>query len=205
MKAGLSRNLVLGTARELVLREGIDALSMRRLGELLGVEAMALYRHVRNKEELLDALRDEVIIPVAQIRRGRTWRSELRLLAHASRDALRRSPSLAPLFATRPALTESTLPLAERVIAALAAAGLPRSRQLGAYESLLAFVVGHVLIEIGLASHDPQTLSIHPDQHPHLTALSKTFATHSSDASFDSGLELLLHGIERMVTAAKTS
>lgn len=195
MKAGLNRNRVLATARELVQREGLQALSMRRLGELLGVEAMALYRHVRNKDDLLDALRDDVIAPVATTRKRSSWQAEIRGLARASRAALLAAPALAPLFAQRPALTTATLPLAERAITALARAGVPPRRLLGTYESLLAFVIGHVLLELGLAMHGAPAVTLDPDHHPTLSRLSRAIEGHSAEASFECGLDLFLHGI----------
>src|SRR5215218_11222265 len=70
----LNRQRILQAAIELADREGIDSLSMRRLGGELGVEAMALYRHVANKEELLDGMVDLVISEIDPPAAGDDWR-----------------------------------------------------------------------------------------------------------------------------------
>src|SRR5512138_2007399 len=101
----LSRERVCKEALALVDEEGLEALSMRRLGARLGVEAMSLYHHVRDKADLLDALHAAVLgdlQPVAAPGGGEDWRVLLGGLARALRGALLRHPNVVVLFATRP-------------------------------------------------------------------------------------------------------
>jgi AcrR family transcriptional regulator len=88
----LDRERVLHAAVDLADREGIDSLSMRRLGGELGVEAMALYRHVGNKEELLDGMVDLVILEIDPPTAGGDWRQVFRGRVLSARRALLRHP-----------------------------------------------------------------------------------------------------------------
>src|SRR4051812_32385650 len=98
----LTRERVCAEALALVDEEGLEALSMRRLGARLGVEAMSLYRHVRDKADLLDALHAAVLGGLqAELHKG-DWRELLNNLARALRKALLSHPHVVPLFATRP-------------------------------------------------------------------------------------------------------
>lgn len=100
----LTTEQVLATALEIVDREGVDALSMRRLAQALDRDAMSVYRYAENKAALLDGvvelvLRELVIDPDAQ-----DWTQELRLLAHRYRDLALAHPNVVPLLVTRPPL-----------------------------------------------------------------------------------------------------
>ena len=91
----LTRQRVMAAAIELADRDGIESISMRRLAHELGVEAMSLYTHVRNKNDLLDGMADTVIsrIPVStEGTKGADWKASLRHLALAARDVMRRHP-----------------------------------------------------------------------------------------------------------------
>src|SRR5207245_8819870 len=91
-RAQLSRERVLGAAVALADREGIEALSMRKLGQEVGVEAMSLYNHVRNKDELLNGMIDivfgEIDLPAADAE----WSAAMRQRAISARHALKRHP-----------------------------------------------------------------------------------------------------------------
>ncbi|MBB2745346.1 UNVERIFIED_ORG: AcrR family transcriptional regulator [Microbispora rosea subsp. rosea] len=102
-RVGLSREKVLAAALALVDREGIAALSMRRLGSELGVEAMTLYYYVPNKDAVLDGLIDMAVSRVTVEPVG-PWREWLRAFAVAIRRELLAHPALLPLVATRPVL-----------------------------------------------------------------------------------------------------
>src|SRR5207237_10005069 len=103
-RAQLSRERVLGAAVALADREGINALSMRKLGQEVGVEAMSLYNHVRNKEELLNGMIDivfgEIDLPAADAE----WSAAMRQRAISARQALKRHPWAIGLIASRATL-----------------------------------------------------------------------------------------------------
>ena len=77
-RAPLTKERVLRAAVDLADRDGIDALSMRKLGQELGVEAMALYRHVRNKDDILDGAIDVVVGEIELPRPNRDWQRSMR-------------------------------------------------------------------------------------------------------------------------------
>lgn len=160
-------------ALALVDEEGLEALTMRRLGARLGIEAMSLYHHVRDKADLLDALHAAVLgrlqpeepdAPRRQVRpdagadarRGRRsgrgaagddWRMLLGGLARALRSTLLAHPNVLPLFTRRPVRAPEALGTLERVHAAMAAAGFSEEAILNGVYVVGMFTIGHVIFE----------------------------------------------------------
>src|SRR3989475_13278205 len=99
-RTALSRERVLDAAITLADREGIEALSMRRLGQEVGVEAMSLYNHVRNKEELLNGMVDIVFSEIDLPTAGEDWPTAMRRRAISARQALKRHPWAIGLMAS---------------------------------------------------------------------------------------------------------
>src|SRR5680860_1393223 len=97
----LTRERVLQAAVELVDERGLGSLTMRRLGSRLGVEAMALYRHVANKDEILDGIVELVVGEIEIPASGSEWRVAMTLRAHSARDVLRRHPWAIGLMESR--------------------------------------------------------------------------------------------------------
>ncbi|KAA0023276.1 TetR/AcrR family transcriptional regulator C-terminal domain-containing protein [Antrihabitans cavernicola] len=158
-RAGLSRDIVLQAALDLVDEHGLDALTMRRLGDRLGVEAMTIYHHVPNKDALLDGLVELVFgaaTPSSLL--AETWQSVLTGFAASLRARLLRHPGIVPLAVTRPAATPEMLRTVEHGLAILHAAGFPVGRALDALNALTVFVVGHVASEIGIANVNRKSL-----------------------------------------------
>ena len=89
-RAQLTRQRVVAAAIELADREGIESISMRRLAQELGVEAMSLYTHVRNKNDLLDGMADAVISEIPLSVDGAGWKASLRQMALAARGVMLR-------------------------------------------------------------------------------------------------------------------
>ncbi|HEX4090359.1 MAG TPA: TetR/AcrR family transcriptional regulator C-terminal domain-containing protein [Trebonia sp.] len=151
-RAGLSREQVLDAALDLVDREGVAALSMRRLGAELGVEAMTLYHYLPNKDALLDGIVERVM---AQAQTGLTdgpWERALTDYARSLRATLLRHPGASALVATRPAVTPETLRAAERGLALLTGAGFPVGRALDTLNALTLFTVAHAASEAATAA-----------------------------------------------------
>ena len=151
-RAGLSRELILAAALTLVNRDGLKALSMRRLAGELGVEAMTLYHYLPSKDALLDGLIEHVLAQALQLPEpGTDWRPLLRGYADAMRAALLANPAVLPLLLTRPAVTPATLAGVERALTALVTAGFPLGRALDAVNTLTVLVLGHAAAEVGVA------------------------------------------------------
>lgn len=208
MKAGLSRERVLDGALEYLDAHGLPALSMRKLGTHLGVEAMSLYRHVPNKAALLDGLVDRVMeLAFAGLQDpppGRTgaWVPWMRQFAHALRAALRAHPGVLPLAATRPVNSPDALRMSERWLAAMRAAGLPLGRAMDVVNVVATFTIGHTLAEVGQTpGHegtepdlDQHADELDPAQFPNLTEVIATRAGLDFDSRFTEAIDILLAG-----------
>ncbi|MGC0144549.1 TetR/AcrR family transcriptional regulator C-terminal domain-containing protein [Pseudactinotalea sp. Z1732] len=141
--AGLTRAMVLGGALDLVDRQGAASLTMRGLAAELGVEAMALYHHVSNKDQLLDGLVELVVgdaVPPEST--GREWREFMRSYGLRLSARLRAHPEVLPLVATRPALTPTVLRMLDRGVRVLQEGGFPPGWALQAIHVVTGFVVG---------------------------------------------------------------
>src|SRR5258705_11731979 len=119
----LSRLKVLGAAIALADESGIEALTMRKLGERLGVEAMSLYKHVANKDALLDGMIDSIFAEVHLPNGGQDWKSEMRRRAVSMRQVMARHPWAIGLMESRSAPGPATLRHHDAVIGALRTAG----------------------------------------------------------------------------------
>ena len=154
----LTRRLVLNTAISVMDAEGAQRLTMRRLGEALGVEAMSLYHHVNGREDLLegvvDLLVDQIRVTPGNLGQAHTgWQSVLQLLAHQVRDLALAHPKIFPLVATRhPAAPWLRPPLrslrvVEEFLEALTSLGFSDEQAARAYRSFTSFLLGHLLLE----------------------------------------------------------
>jgi AcrR family transcriptional regulator len=130
----LTRERVVAEALTVIGADGVDALSMRLLATPLGVVPGALYRHVRNRDQLHDLVLDEVLAQVdCELDRSLPWTERVKLLAHRLGTVLQDRPGIAALLKTRDPLGPHSLALAEAFLATLQAAGLPK------HETGLAF------------------------------------------------------------------
>ncbi|MGW4244532.1 TetR/AcrR family transcriptional regulator C-terminal domain-containing protein [Nocardia sp. NPDC004722] len=150
-RAGISREQVLDAALAFVDRDGLGALSMRKLGAELGVEAMTLYHYVPNKDALLDGMVERVMSQADVGFADGPWATALTDYARALRVALLEHPGVLPLVATRPAVTPNTLRTAERGLAMLVRSGFELGAALDALNSLTLFVIAHSNSEVRIA------------------------------------------------------
>lgn len=145
MQKGLSRERVVDAALRLVDEEGLGALSMRKVAASLDVEAMSLYRHVKNKGDLLDALHEHLIGKVSAEGLPGSWATQVTTLARRFRAILFAHPRCVPLLATRPATTPQALALVEAGIAVLEQQGWSAEKAVDAFQTVFCFVVGHAV------------------------------------------------------------
>ncbi|MFG2717712.1 TetR/AcrR family transcriptional regulator C-terminal domain-containing protein [Streptomyces sp. NPDC048416] len=214
-KAGLSRDKVLDAALDFVDREGVAALTMRKLGAELGVEAMTLYHHVGNKGELLDGLVGRVVRRAgAGLPRGAAatrsvgvgaadvgdWTEWARAFAVALRSELLRHPGVLPLVATRPVSSADDLELLEEWLSALAGAGLGLGRAMDVINALAAFVIGHTLAEAGRTpgertdAPDLDDVAPDPERFPLLAEVTTTRVGLDFAERFDRTVDFILAG-----------
>lgn len=161
----LSRERVLATALEVVDRDGLSGLSMRKLGAELGVEAMALYRYASSKGALLDGLVEafcqELEGDLAAKPSADDWRRELHRVALATYRVALRHPNMVPLLATRLLSTPlarrpaAVLRSDERVLALLHDAGLSDRRSVQVHRAFTAWLLGYLLVELRAMDDEP--------------------------------------------------
>ncbi|WP_265520393.1 TetR/AcrR family transcriptional regulator [Oerskovia flava] len=203
-EAPLRRDDVVAAAIALVDAHGLRALSMRRLGEALGVEAMSLYTHVANKDDLLGAMVDAVFAKMSPAPAGTHWRAALTTVATSKRAVLRRHPWALPLLDSRRAPGHATLAHHDALLGCLRGAGFSVPATGHVYALLDSFVYGFALQEASLLLTDPDDSAdlaremlerLPADTYPHLVELVTAQAArsgHSFADEFAVGLELLL-------------
>ena len=207
----LTRERVVAQALTVIAQDGVGALTMRTLATRLGVVPGALYRHVRNKEQLQDLVLDGVLAEVDYgVDPSMPWGERIKLLAHRLRTVLEDHPGVAGLLKTRDPLGPHSLALAEAFLAPLHAAGF-RDREAG----LAFFLV--VDYTVGFAVSSPRTSvneqrvrdaairsqlheffrSLPPDRFPALVALGKHVWLDNRGERFTAGLDVLVDGLEQ--------
>ncbi|MEV5505325.1 TetR/AcrR family transcriptional regulator C-terminal domain-containing protein [Streptomyces orinoci] len=202
-RAGLNRERVLDVALDLVDHSGTGALTMRRLGAELGVEAMTLYHHVPGKQALLDGLVERVLTQALPLdTTEEDWRPLLRAYAHGLRSALLRHPGVLPLVAARPAVTPAALDTVERCLRVLTGAGIELGRALHTVNSLALLAISHATAEAaGLGEEGPGSAEwlagADPGRYPLLTEAARTGAGVDDAERFELAVEALLAGVSR--------
>jgi AcrR family transcriptional regulator len=204
----LSRDRVLRAAIGLADAAGIEALSMRRLGQELGVEAMSLYNHVANKDDILNAIVDMVVGEFELPSAGTEWRAALRSTAISAHDVLVRHPWAASLM-----LSAGDNPARFRymnaILGTLREAGFSATMTDHAYHALDSHIIGFTLWQVQIVP-DPDELPalaagflerMPADEYPYLIEhVHQHLAERDPDdeGSFAFGLDLLLDGLERI-------
>ena len=226
--AGLTRDRIVDAAIEFVDEHGLTALTMRRLGRELGVEAMSLYRYVNGREDLLEAIVDAMVSHLhlspdsEQLGPADGWQSYLQWLAHSVRALARDHPNVFPLVATghpaapwvRPPLR--SLRVVEDFLTMLISRGFSDERAVGAYRSFSSFLLGYLLLEASLLgaqtspAEEPldegesdvpnadQKLDL--DAYPNIQRLEAQLSEDHSQAEFEQALEDLLDRLDRQIT-----
>jgi AcrR family transcriptional regulator len=203
----LSRERVLAAAIALADARGIDALSMRRLAQELGVEAMSLYHHVANKDEILDGMVDAVIAGTALPVTTDDWKATIRAMAIATHDALADHPWAASLMLSRN--IPSRLRYMEAVLGSLRRGGFSAEMTDHAYHAIDSHIAGYTLWAANF-DIEPETLPALASEflhtlpegqfpyviehvHEHLRERDP-----ESEGEFAFGLDLILDGLERL-------
>jgi AcrR family transcriptional regulator len=211
----LSRDRVLRAALELADASGVDALTMRRLGEELGFEAMSLYRHVANKQDLLDGMLDLVLAEWELPDRPGDWQEAIRTSARSVHDALRRHRWAAGLLMTGSHMRPARLRYMDRLLGRLDQAGFDAGTTYHVYHLLDGYIFGFSLWEIAYTtvavdSEAAEKLmqSIAWDEYPHLAGHRDQHmddGPHREVSAFDVGLDLILEGLQKTLASSPRS
>ena len=214
-KQRMSRELVLAKALEVVDAEGLDALTMRRLGQELGRDPMSLYRYAENRAALLDGVTELVLNELTIHPRDPDWKDQLRQIAHGLRRLALQHPNVVPLLVTRPLSTPlglrplGTLRPLEQILSLLIGAGFSPADALHVYRAYYGFLYGHILNELQEFVVDPEEneallrLGLHrlpAKEFPRLRALAPALAEYDGAAELDQGVTILLSGLEAQLS-----
>jgi AcrR family transcriptional regulator len=205
----LTRDRVVHAAIGLADAGGTASLTMRKLGTALGVEAMSLYHHVANKDDLLNGMVDAVFAEIEFSPSDADWRAAMRRRAISVRQALRRHSWAVGVMESRAAPGPATLRHHDAVIGTLRTAGFTIAATAHAYSALDSYIYGFALQEATLAFRGSdeaervaRTISnqFDPNEYPHLTELTTEHVLqpgYDYSDEFEIGLDLILDGIER--------
>src|SRR5918999_235089 len=196
----LSRRRVLEEAVRFADREGLEALTMRKLGAELGVEAMSLYNHVPNKSALLDGMVEILLGELEIPPENRGWEERIREGYRAFRRLAHEHPNVFPLLVNRPPETMDGVWLVEEFLKTLGEAGFDKETALHAFRSLTSYTFGYAMAEIrGFALEPdgsrPGAQALSPEEFPNLCELGPRLENVDHDAEFEFGLDLLLSGL----------
>ncbi len=205
----LNRDRVLRAAIALADAAGIESLTMRKLGEELGVEAMSLYNHVANKDGLLDGMIDAVFSEIDLPSGAADWKTAMRERAISAREVLSRHPWAIGLMESRTTPGPATLRHHDTVIGTLRDAGFSIEMAAHALSALDSYTYGFALQESSLpfdtaeeTAQVAQTIlaQFPADEYPHLTELTIDYVLqpgYDYANEYEFGLDLILDGLER--------
>ena len=226
-RPGLTREQILTAAVAIIDADGVEALTMRRLGQALDRDPMAIYRHAADKDALLDGVVEhvaaELITPREPDSNGNgegdgNWEAVLHRTAHTFRRVALAHPHVVPLLLTRPlsgplALRPlGTLQLLEELIELFSAAGFDQPGALHAARLFTGFLYGHVLHELQEQIQNPDEtddllrLGLHRlpiTQFPRLRSLATALAAYDGAAELDEGLAIVLAGLRSQLRTAE--
>jgi AcrR family transcriptional regulator len=213
----LTRDRVIDAALRIMDDEGLDAVSMRRVGRELGVEAMSLYHHVHDKEDLLLGIRERVLSKFLDPGTDGDWEVRARQAARSWRHILRAHPNIMVLISEskRFEMTPTSMRPTETALRLLREVGLPEDDAVKAFCALGGFIVGFVMFEIGVTRASgpedqpptPEALmtALPADEFPCFMESLPYLMQGDIDQRFEYGLDLLIAGIRSKSAIAPSS
>ncbi|TWV47533.1 TetR/AcrR family transcriptional regulator [Streptomyces misionensis] len=194
----LSTDRIVETARDLVDREGLAAVSTRRLAAELGVSGPSLYNHFRTKDEILEAVADSVsaLVDLSMFEDGRAWRTALHDWAVSYRTALRAHPNIVPVLARGPGRRPAALRVADAAYGAMVDAGWPPAQATSIGALMRYFIMGSALGSFAGGFVDDAS-AYDPADYPHLgqAHLLAEQQEKIDERAFETGLTALLDGL----------
>jgi AcrR family transcriptional regulator len=210
----LSRERVLAAAVTLADERGLEALTMRELGLRLGVEAMSLYNHVANKDDVLDGMVDLVVGEIDLPVHAADWKAAMRRRAVSAQAVFSCHPWVSALIDSRESSGPARLRYFEWVIGTLRQAGFSLEMTVRAFSLLDSYVYGFGRQQLNVSAGgdaDPAAMAeaflraLPADEFPYLRELVVDYALAAGNdegADFEFGLELILDGLERLLPRA---
>jgi len=200
----LSREQIVAAARALIEQHGVTALTMRRLAAELGATPMAVYHHVRDREELLLLLMAEAAAGIPPLPMPADPRERLVASALAMHDALARVPWIVEVLTSDDLLSPEALRYPEAIVDAAIACGLGPDDAVHAYRTIWYYTVGEILVRAGSARRraddrptfrDQAFAAIDPDSLPRLAAAADRWPELTAMDTYEHGLRGLVRGL----------
>ena len=208
----LSRDRVLQVAIELADRDGLEALSMRKLGQELGVDAMALYRHVRSKDDLYDGIIERIVGEIERPNPAGPWKAALREQVMAARRVMLRHPWARRVFEARGTGGIAVIDYIESVLVILRGGGFSLDLAHHSLHVLDSRIFGFnqdLFDDSGRAEPSPEVAEMFGPamaaRFPQVTELAMSVSHEGvlgrcdDDVEFAFGLDLILDGLERRI------
>jgi AcrR family transcriptional regulator len=210
----LTRERVIQAALRIMDEGGLEAVSMRRIGRELGVEAMSLYNHVRDKEDILDSICEAVLaefrLPLAEV-----WTDAIRRAAREYRRLLLAHPTVVTLMTERkrPFTNPESLRAYEYALEVFRTAGLSEADSVKAFHVFGGYILGFVTMELGLIVGGPDD-EAHAQAHREMALLCESadlprmrealpyFMEVDLEEQFEFGLDLLVEGIRARISVS---
>jgi AcrR family transcriptional regulator len=211
-RAPLSKERVLRAAITLADEGGIEALSMRRLAQELGVEAMSLYNHVANKDDILAGIVDLVVEEMEAPSKDADWKVAMRQSAISAHEALLRHRWACSLMMSSTGVRAARLRHSEAILATLREAGFSPDLTHHAYHALESHIIGFTLWQVSLPFETEDLAQIGAaflrelpaDEYPYFFehVMQHLEPSDEDQSAFEFGLDLILDGLERLRDSA---
>ena len=210
-RAPLSRERVLRAAIALADASGIESLTMRKLGQELGVEAMSLYNHVANKDDILDGITDLVLGDIEVPPTGTEWRTAMRRRAVSAHEVLLAHPWAAMQIMSHFNIGPGMTRYLDATLGRLREGGFSIEGALDAWHTLDSHIYGFTLQELGLPVDPgvaPQVSAevlgqLSAGEFPHVVEIITHVMNSGRVEDFDFGLDLILDGLQRKLDESK--
>jgi AcrR family transcriptional regulator len=210
----LTRQRVIRTALRIMDEEGLESVTMRRIGRELSVEAMSLYNHVQDKEDILDGVCEEVLAEF-RVPESRDWGEAARMGAREYRRLLLAHPNVITLMSDRegPLTNPDSLRAYEFALDLFRSLGLSEADSVKAFHAFGGYILGYVTMELGpmlggpeddaqLQAHQKMAAVLQSADLPRLREALPHFMDCDVEEQFEFGLDLLIDGLRARAAAA---
>jgi AcrR family transcriptional regulator len=213
----LTRERIVEAALGIMDREGLEAVTMRHVAHALGVEAMSLYNHVEDKEDILDGICELAMSRFEFPEPSEDWETQARKAARAWRDLFRAHPALIRLFAERrkPIQTPDALRPMEFALEVIQSIGLGEQEAVQAFRAFGAYLQGSIMTEVSplvgdaaaehRRAHDRLAAELPAEEFPRLVEALPHLAACDPEQVFEYGLDLMIAGLKAKVAAQDDS
>jgi AcrR family transcriptional regulator len=202
VRTPLNRERIIAVAVDFADENGVEELSMRKLGAVLGVEAMSLYNHVANKDEILDGMIDHVFRAIPLPDPQEDWRTSIRTTGLAAMEQFSAHPWVVNLLMQRGNFGDSSLVFMNQVLGILRDAGFSDEETHHAWQMLASHTMGYAFQQSSGGWHDKEWQGLEArlaglgGRFPHVADLAPLLADCEFGAEYAFGLEIIISGLE---------